>query len=67
LAERAQLRRANSLTGAEVIGRKSGNYAGILIPDFHPGSDPFASIGCVATSRTWNTMPPAISSPGRST
>jgi len=39
LADRAQLRRADSLTGAEVIGRKSGNYAGILIPYFHPGSD----------------------------
>ena len=37
--ERAQLRRADSLTGAEVIGRKSGTYAGILIPYFHPGSD----------------------------
>jgi hypothetical protein len=39
LAERAQLRRADSLTGAEIIGRKNGNYAGILIPYFHPGSD----------------------------
>jgi hypothetical protein len=39
LADRAQLRRADSFTGAEVIGRKSGNYAGILIPYFHPGSD----------------------------
>jgi hypothetical protein len=38
--ERAQLRGADSLTRAEVIGRKSGNYAaGILIPYFHPGSD----------------------------
>ena len=39
LAERARLRRVDSLTGAEVIGRKSGNYAGILIPYFHPASD----------------------------
>jgi hypothetical protein len=31
--------RVDALTGAEVIGRKSGNYAGILIPYFHPGSD----------------------------
>jgi len=38
LADRARLRRADSLTGGEVIGRKSGNYAGILIPYFHPGS-----------------------------
>ena len=39
LAERAHLRRADWLTGAEVIGRKGGNYAGILIPYFRPGSD----------------------------
>ena len=38
-AERAGLRRVDSLTGGEVIGRKSGNYAGILIPYRHPGSD----------------------------
>jgi len=39
LADRAGLRRVASLTGGEVIGRKSGNYAGILIPYYHPGSD----------------------------
>jgi Virulence-associated protein E/Domain of unknown function (DUF3854) len=39
LAEQARLRRVDSLTGGEVIGRKSGNYAGILIPYFHPASD----------------------------
>jgi predicted P-loop ATPase len=39
LADRAQLRRVDSLTGAQVIGRRAGNYAGILIPYFHPGSD----------------------------
>jgi Domain of unknown function (DUF3854) len=39
LADRAQLRRVDSLTGAQVVGRRSGNYAGILIPYFHPGSD----------------------------
>jgi hypothetical protein len=38
LAERARLRRVDSLTGAEVIGRKSGSFAGILIPYFHPAS-----------------------------
>jgi len=27
------------LTGAEVIGRKSGDYAGIVIPHFHPESN----------------------------
>jgi hypothetical protein len=37
LADRAGLRRVDSLTGAEIIGRKSGNYAGILIPYFRPG------------------------------
>jgi hypothetical protein len=39
LAARAQLRRVNSLTGAEVIGRKSGDYAGLVIPYFHPESN----------------------------
>jgi hypothetical protein len=29
----------DSLTGGEVIGRNSGNYAGLLIPYFRPGSD----------------------------
>ena len=38
LADQAQLRRVDALTGAEVVGRKNGNYAGILIPYFHPES-----------------------------
>jgi predicted P-loop ATPase len=38
LAEHAGLRRVDSLTGGEIIGRKNGNYAGILIPYFRPGS-----------------------------
>ena len=39
LAERAGLRRVDSLTGGEVVGRRNGDCAGILIPYFHPGSD----------------------------
>ena len=39
LALEAGLRRVDSLSGAEIVGRKSGNYAGIVIPYFHPGSD----------------------------
>jgi len=39
LADLAQLRRVDSITGAEVIGRKNGNYSGILIPYFRPDSD----------------------------
>ena len=39
LAVQAGLRRVDSLTGAEIVGRKSGNYAGIVIPYFHPGTD----------------------------
>jgi hypothetical protein len=39
LALQAGLRRVESLTGAEIVGRKSGNYAGIVIPYFHPGSN----------------------------
>ena len=37
-ATRAQLRRADSVTGAATVGRKVGDYAGILIPYFQPGS-----------------------------
>jgi predicted P-loop ATPase len=37
LSDQAGLRRVDSLTGAEIAGRKSGNYAGILIPYFRPG------------------------------
>ena len=39
LASRAGLRRADSLTGGEIVGRKGGNYSGILIPYFRPDSD----------------------------
>lgn len=34
----AQLRRVDSLTGAELVGRKSGNHAGVAIPYFFPGT-----------------------------
>ncbi|HZT69428.1 MAG TPA: VapE domain-containing protein [Terriglobia bacterium] len=37
LADRAGLRRVDSLTGGEIIGRKGGNYSGIIIPYFRPG------------------------------
>jgi hypothetical protein len=39
LAIHAGLRRVDSLTGGEIVGRKGGNHAGIVIPYFHPGSD----------------------------
>ena len=39
LVERARLRRVDSLAGAEIIGRRNGNCAGILIPYFRPGSN----------------------------
>ncbi len=39
LADRARLRRVDSQTDGEIVGRNNGNYAGILIPYFHPGSD----------------------------
>jgi hypothetical protein len=38
-ADRARLRRADSLTGGEIVGRRGGNYSGLLIPYFHVGSD----------------------------
>jgi hypothetical protein len=39
LALQAGLRRVDSLTAGEIVGRKGGNYAGIVIPYFHPDSD----------------------------
>ena len=39
LADSSGLRRVDSLTGGDVVGRKSGNYAGIVIPYFYPGSN----------------------------
>jgi hypothetical protein len=39
LADGAHLRRVDSMTGGEIVGRRGGNYAGILIPYFLPGSD----------------------------
>ena len=39
LADHARLRRVDSMTGGEIVGRRGGNYAGILIPYFLPGSD----------------------------
>jgi predicted P-loop ATPase len=38
LALAARLRRVDSLTGAELVGRKSGSHSGIAIPYFLPGS-----------------------------
>jgi predicted P-loop ATPase len=38
LAVAARLRRVDSLTGAALVGRKSGNYAGVAIPYFFPGT-----------------------------
>jgi hypothetical protein len=38
VAERARLRRVDSLTGGELVGRKRGDFGGIAIPYFMPGS-----------------------------
>ena len=38
LAEAALLRRVDSFTGAQLVGRKAGDHAGIAIPYFLPGS-----------------------------
>jgi hypothetical protein len=39
LAIQARFRRVDSITGAEIVGRKGGNYSGMVIPYFRPGSD----------------------------
>jgi hypothetical protein len=38
LAEAAFLRRVDSFTGTQLVGRKGGDYSGIAIPYFAPGS-----------------------------
>ena len=38
LAQAARLRRVDSFIGAELVGRKSGDYSGIAIPYSLPGS-----------------------------
>jgi predicted P-loop ATPase len=38
LAEAAFLRRVDSFTGAQLVGRKGGDYSGVAIPYFAPGS-----------------------------
>lgn len=59
LADRAQLRRVDSLTGAEVVGRRAGNYAGILIPYFHPGSDRVREYRLRRDQPDYESIPPA--------
>ena len=39
LGEAARLRRVDSFTGAQLVGRRGGDYAGIAIPYFAPGSN----------------------------
>ena len=51
LATRAQLRRVDSAAGEATVGRKGGDYAGILIPYFQPGSASSVSGGI---GRNWN-------------
>ena len=38
LAEAALLRRVDSFTAAQLVGRRGGDYSGIAIPYFSPGS-----------------------------
>jgi hypothetical protein len=39
LARHAGLRRVDSLTGAELVGRNGGDYSGVAIPYFPPDSE----------------------------
>jgi len=39
LARQAVVWRVDSLTGADMVGRESGDYARLVIPYSHPGSD----------------------------
>ena len=59
-ADRAGLSRVDSLTGGEIIGRKFGNYAGILTRTITPAPITSASTDCVAISPISNPTPLAI-------
>jgi hypothetical protein len=48
LAERARLRRVDSLTGSELVGRKRGDLGGIAIPYFMPDRRGCATTDCGA-------------------
>jgi hypothetical protein len=63
LALQAGLQRLASLTGAEIVGRKSGNYAGLPFRSSIPDPITFASTDCTGTTLTSNAIPPAISNP----
>jgi hypothetical protein len=39
LADRARLRRVDSLSGGDIVGRKGSEYSGLIIPYFRPGTD----------------------------
>jgi hypothetical protein len=67
LAIHAGLRRVDSLMGAEIVGRKSGNWAGLIFRTFIRDPIRFASTDCAGITLSSNAIPPAISNPGRST
>jgi hypothetical protein len=51
LALHAGLRRVDSLAGGEIVGRKGGNHAGIVIPYSNRALIRFASTACGETTR----------------
>ena len=68
LARRAGLRRVDSLTGGEIVGRKRRGLLRHSHSVFPPRLRPECAItACAAIIRIWNTIPPAISRSGRNT
>jgi len=66
----ARFRRVDSITGAEIVGRKGGNYSGGRDSLFSLAPRPqttFASTACAVITLISNSIPPATSSRGRST
>jgi hypothetical protein len=57
LAVRACLRRVDSFTGAEIIGRKNGNYVASLFRISTLASSTSASTACAGISPISNTTP----------
>jgi hypothetical protein len=56
-----------SLTAGEIVGRKGGNHAGIVIPTSIRAPISFANTDYAGITLTSNTILPAISDPDRST
>ena len=66
LASRARLRRADSLTGGEVVGRKGANYSGTAVPPLCVigWASPLLSAGVLFPNSAWFGIAATLALPG---